>query len=256
MAAVAHDVEPISPELVLVSPPEVASRAREELPLPPTWEPAPARVVARLPRPLEPLAAAEPEAPPERRGRAWVPWLVTAVVVAAVVVAWLEAPRPAGPSFAPATLRPHAAAPPAAPAEPGPAPAKPAAPATPAKPAPSAKPAPPAKPATTTVVAPAATKPKPAAPPPPQASPGFVPARVWLWPRDRTAKAYDFRLSLDGTVVLHERTTQPRLELPRSFRFHAGTYRWTVRRLPATTGPPLTDSRFTVTPAAAALANR
>jgi hypothetical protein len=83
-----------------------------------------------------------------------------------------------------------------------------------------------------------------------------VPARVWLWPRDLTAKGYVFELSLNGKVVLHVRTTKPRLELPRSFRFRAGTYRWTVRRLPATTGPPLTDSRFTVTPAAAALANR
>jgi hypothetical protein len=42
--------EPVSPELVLVSPPDVAALARRALPLPERWEPPVAERPARLTR--------------------------------------------------------------------------------------------------------------------------------------------------------------------------------------------------------------
>jgi hypothetical protein len=84
----------------------------------------------------------------------------------------------------------------------------------------------------------------------------FVPARVWLWQRAPGVTHYLFELTLNGKLVVLARTTSARYALPKSFRFRAGTYRWTVRPLPLTKAPPLTDSRFVVTAESAVLANR
>ncbi len=84
----------------------------------------------------------------------------------------------------------------------------------------------------------------------------FVPARTWVWGMSEGARAYVFALSRDGRVVLSARTRQARYELPRSFRFRPGKYRWTVRRIPETSGRPLSDSTFVLSAATAARANR
>jgi hypothetical protein len=87
-------------------------------------------------------------------------------------------------------------------------------------------------------------------------SSGFVPARTWTWPRSPGAHAYETQFQLDGRLVLRVRTTRPRLVLPRTFRFHAGTYRWTVEPVPAAANRrPIVDSKFVLTRAAAARAN-
>jgi hypothetical protein len=63
-------------------------------------------------------------------------------------------------------------------------------------------------------------------------------------------------MTRNGSVVVDARTVKPRYELPKSFRFQAGAYRWTVRRVPpATGGKILSDSSFVLTRTAAARAN-
>ncbi len=85
----------------------------------------------------------------------------------------------------------------------------------------------------------------------------FVPARTWVWGASKGAQAYVFQMSLNGKVVAHARTEQPRYELPASFRFSPGNYRWTVQRVPKPAdGQPLSDSKFVLTEATAAQANR
>jgi hypothetical protein len=62
---------------------------------------------------------------------------------------------------------------------------------------------------------------------------------------------------LNGHFVLRRRTTRPRLVLPHSFRFRAGTYRWIVQRIPPDAHRrPIVYSRFVLTRAAASRANR
>lgn len=77
-----------------------------------------------------------------------------------------------------------------------------------------------------------------------------------MWAPSKGAHAYVFEMTRDGRVVLHGRTAEPRFELPKSFRFQAGAYRWTVRRVPpASGGKILSDSSFVLTQAAAARSN-
>lgn len=91
----------------------------------------------------------------------------------------------------------------------------------------------------------------------PGAAAGFVPARTWVWSASRGAHAYLFQMSLNGKVVVSARTTQPRFELPASFKFGAGNYRWVVRRIPKPAdGRLLSESKFVLTSATAAQANR
>jgi hypothetical protein len=104
----------------------------------------------------------------------------------------------------------------------------------------------------------ATPKPKPQPKPKAAKAPtGFVPARTWAWTPSRGARAYVFRLALNGRTVLQVRTSKPRLVLPRSFRFRAGRYRWTVQRIPRPpNGRLVGDSSFRITAAVAAAANR
>lgn len=84
----------------------------------------------------------------------------------------------------------------------------------------------------------------------------FTPARTWVWAPSKGAHAYTFEMTRNGRVVLHGRTPEPRFELPRSFRFQAGAYRWTVRRVPpAAGGKILSDSSFVLSQATAARSN-
>jgi hypothetical protein len=56
--------------------------------------------------------------------------------------------------------------------------------------------------------------------------------------------------------VLHSWPKEPRLVLPKGFRYHAGHYRWTVRAVgEAAKAKLIVDGNFVLTPAAAAAAN-
>jgi hypothetical protein len=84
----------------------------------------------------------------------------------------------------------------------------------------------------------------------------FVPARTWVWGVSEGARGYLFEMTLNGRTVVHARTAEARFELPKSFRFQPGLYRWTVRRIPpAAGGKILSDSSFVLTKAIAARSN-
>ncbi len=86
---------------------------------------------------------------------------------------------------------------------------------------------------------------------------GFVPSRTWAWAPTTGAEAYEVTFFKGPKAVFQVRATQPHIVLPRSFRFEPGTYRWTVSALPAAAGvPAIVDSRFAVTSAGAAAANK
>lgn len=257
MSALALEPEPISPELVLVASPEEALRARALLP-------PPLSTFDRLAECRRREAVEPPPPAVERRRRRALrrPLLAAAalVLVAAVALAWVERPRPLRPYFSTRTAPVRrAAATPVRPAQPLTTATPVPVPVTPVLP--PAQPAVPPHRVTKAATKPAARRPRAvrhtvthtvaAAP----AAGEFVPARVWVWSPDAHAKGYVFELTMNGGVVLHVRTTQPRFELPRSFAFRPGAYRWTVHGLPAGSGVPLADSRFTLTAHAAALAN-
>jgi hypothetical protein len=248
------DLEPISPELVLVSSPEDARRARERLPqTQPAVEPVPAR-----PRPVAVQAAIrwpdvveEPPAParPRRRGAV----LIGIAFVAAFVGGYLVETR----------LRAHHSQPGAElQTAPGTVAAAASTPATQGS-SPPRTTAPRSSVTATgkaggTATTPRATQPASASksgPPPPPAA--FVPARSWSWAPSLDARAYVVTFFLDGRVVFRARPTRPRLVLPSTFRFRPGSYRWTVRPVPATAnGKPIIDGRFVLKPSAAAAANK
>jgi hypothetical protein len=292
--APSDDLEVVSPELVLVSSAEVASRAREELPeLPEVAAPvaraappqaAPDVVTRPAPAPTQPVAGAAaapppldrapapayprvvveeaPAEPPRRRRRGRVV-LATCLVGAAVAAGgyltetrWLDGGATPAVS-APASPPTLAAAEDLSLSVPT-APAPSREPRTTA-PKPAAHPAATATQPVTTSTGPAAEqRPHTASPSTsvPEAPVGFVPARSWAWAPQQGADAYEVTFFLDGRVVLRARPTKPGLVLPSSFRFHAGRYRWTVRALPATaSGALIVDSTFVLTAAAAAAAN-
>lgn len=88
----------------------------------------------------------------------------------------------------------------------------------------------------------------------------FVPGRTWVWSTSKGARAYLVRFFFNGRQVLKRRPAKNQLTLPRSFRYAAGRYRWSVRPI---TGPPsrpsyghpIVDSKFVLTGPAAARAN-
>jgi hypothetical protein len=280
--ALENQLEPISPELILVAPPDEASRARERLPAP-DLDGDQARL-ARMAR-----AAARASAPIEAapavvsRGRAWVR---TGTAAALVGVAALFAGFFVGresqdglPSLAsttttvaePARSVPSTPSPARTVASPPPAstprhrtttttPAapthrKPAAPAHP-KPAPPAThpkttTTAPAKPTTTTTRTPPAkpATPKHQAPKTPRRpTASFAPARVFSWPVTPNASAYHVTFWRDGKQVWDGRVTEPKVTMPRSFKFVAGDYRWKVVAIVGgqPSSAPLVDSHFTV----------
>jgi hypothetical protein len=241
--------QPLSPELILVSPPEVAALAREQLPDPPqslsngvrsepqsepmstdpsetTWNDFLADVRNR---PVEPAVRPRPiPRPPVRIRRNGRKRLLVAIValigVGAVVgLGWARDRGDRRPGTAassqPAPRHRQGAA--AAP--------KPAKPSSHAKTTPAR-----------TVTAKPKAKPKPTAPTQkkstkPRAShgTGFVPTRVWSWAAASGTGAYVVRFLRDGRQVLKIRTGSPRLRLPSSFTFTPGRYRWTVTTVPS-----------------------
>jgi hypothetical protein len=89
----------------------------------------------------------------------------------------------------------------------------------------------------------------------------FVPGRTWVWSTSEGARAYLVRFFLNGRQVLKSRTAKNQLTLPHSFRYAAGRYRWSVRPIKGAPtrpsyGHPIVDSKFVLTLAAAARANR
>jgi hypothetical protein len=258
--------EPISPELVLVSPPDVARRAREELREPAFFRGRTAAVRDRPPKsprgvvaePLPHVDADPPRARSKRR-RGLLALAATAVGVAAV--AYFVAARDTGRRADDASVVGAAA--------------RTSSPRT-------SRSVTPAEQASTTATGAAhpqrrhtakASRPaqrgqtarakrrgaaKQAKPPSAvaQAS-SFVPARTWTWPKSNRARGYELQFRLDGRLVLQMRTRQPHVVLPRSFRFRAGLYRWVVQRIPAAAKRrPIVDSTFVLTRATAARANR
>ncbi|MFL6038606.1 MAG: hypothetical protein ACJ74B_08230 [Gaiellaceae bacterium] len=228
--------EPLSPELVLVAPPEEAQRAREQL-QPPREQLAVApaapdaaaerraedwdRLLARM---REESVAVEAKEPPARRElpkrRRWgrVAAVVAALVVAVLIgVAWAQRD-----SDQPRLVGPTSASPPTATAPVAGKPIKP----PPVRVTPKARPKKPAaarrqaKPATP----PERTRPKKSA----RAPARFVPSRVWSWAPVPGSSRYRVRFFRNGRKVLDLRTTKARLVLPKSFTFHKGRYRWTV----------------------------
>jgi hypothetical protein len=251
--------QPLSPELILVAPPEEAALAREQLPALPE-PPRPRRTNTAPPngasavgwdefladvrsRPVEPVAPPRlrPPVPVRRNGRKRLIVGAAALLAVAVVVglAWARdrtqqkpatassaAPKPAAP-HAPATV-PKATTP----AKTTPAPAAPKA----AKPKAKAKAKPKPK---------ATTKSQPRA----RHAAGFVPTRVWSWAAVPGARAYVVRFLRSGHKVLKIRAGAPRIALPARFSFAPGRYRWTVTTLPRNggTGRVIVNSSFTVT---------
>jgi hypothetical protein len=239
---------PVSPELILVAPPEEARLAREQLAeaAPGDWDEFLANIRAReaameaaapaeaLPRPQ--LAEAAPgdwdeflanirareaaietaapaEALPPRKHR--VRLTVIAVVVAAAAFGIVRAIRDHD-EIAPAVFRAPAIAE-----------------RTQTHQAVAPEPAP-------------ARNPKATKRRNPSKPPTFVPARVFTWPSQPAAKRYLVRFFRNGQKVLEARTARARLVLPKSFVFRPGNYRWTVVPLGVVGKGPLVDSKFVI----------
>jgi hypothetical protein len=86
---------------------------------------------------------------------------------------------------------------------------------------------------------------------PPAKPPTITPSRTFAWAAMPNASFYLVRFARDGTKVFERRVTEPRLTLPASFRFKAGSYRWTVVPALGTAAnpryaPAIIDSRFIV----------
>jgi hypothetical protein len=84
-------------------------------------------------------------------------------------------------------------------------------------------------------------------------SSSFVPARVFTWPAHPRAASYIVRFFRNGRRVLQLPATRPRVALPSSFRFIAGSYRWQVIPVVGGSGsrhlaPPVVDSTFVLRP--------
>ena len=56
----------------------------------------------------------------------------------------------------------------------------------------------------------------------------FVPARSFTWPAQPGASAYVVRFFRNGRLIASLHSTNPRVALPASFRFKDGRYRWQV----------------------------
>jgi hypothetical protein len=254
--------EPLSPELALVDP-ALAEAARAALPAEP-WKaflpappPAPMAVAAPAAPAAAPVAeaplrwpdeaAAEPVARPRQRSRRLLVTVAfaTAAVAGVVVGGDFIGPRAADrPSFAPdgdaagttgtmTAERPQtpSVSPPVTPAAP---PATTGEQQTTSTPSTTAKPKPPAP----------TRKPKAK---PKKTKPAFVPARVFAWGPVKGATTYRVRFYRGTRLVLQRTTKTARIELPRSFEFAKGSYRWVVEpKVGAKYGNAVVDSKFTI----------
>lgn len=268
--SVRPELDPISPELVMVDP-AIAAEARAQLPLPGSFASRPAVEEPRLAptvvaRPVEP----EPARQPRRRWRRRAAGVVVLAGVAGALAALgyvlvgdrsssqavseqparsiTAPPRTTAPVTTPPATAPstHTIAPPTTKAPPRPAtttkaPTPPAAPThtVPATPPPVATtPKPKPKP-----------KPAPVVPKPPKAQPdpSFVPARTWTWAPVAGATAYRVLFIRDSAAFYSATTSEPRLELPARVKFLRGRYAWSV--VPIVDGRPaeaVVRSTFTI----------
>src|SRR5262245_21900600 len=266
-------LDPVSPELVLVAPPDEANRCREQLPQSPAAEWDRLRSVG----PARP-ALQRPPAPPRRRAprrRWWVSKTVLVgvlllLVVSAVAVGLAATRDTNDKKSAPVTLGPvrHEASTPTATT---PTPTTPTATAAkqptqtaarPTRPASRPKAHAPARPkkqpAKTPARNPAKSKHTPTRPPARPVVTGFVPARTWSWQPQSRTRRYVFSLQRNGKRVIAARTAKPRYVLPKRFRFAPGRYRWRVVALTTKRGAHrklVVDSKFRLSAAGAAAAN-
>ena len=262
------DTDPISPELILVSSPEVARKAREQLPPFPSYPPPNDDMTVVVNGPMSeprdipiPAPAALPETPTTRpRRRRWLAIAVAAVALAAVAAGVAIRERDVGrTSEAPAgslhetPSRPTGTATttstrPGTPSSP-PAKATGANAATGGATATSQEPLAGATTSAGIATTPAAARPQtaPAATP----TPAFIPSRVFAWPAVAAASGYLVRFFRNGSKVYETSVRKPHLTLPPSFRFLAGRYRWEVLPIVGSDptvhyGAPVVDSRFVV----------
>jgi hypothetical protein len=250
------DGMPISPELVLVSSPEEQQRARELLPPSPAedWDLLLAGIRARAAlQPVEPVQVA-------RRKPRRVLVLASLVLVTVAVPIGMAGARDNMTLHRLAKVHGQVQRSTSRAVPPVTFPATPVSPATRPRVKPKAKAA--THPTAPRTAGPKSVSPKVKAktakrPTAPRVS-GFVPSRVWGWVAQPGPVTYLFRLYRNGHQVYAARTKQAQLMLPKSFRFAAGTYRWSVVALgnsKAQSAKPLVDSTFALSPAAAAKAN-
>lgn len=255
--------DPMSPELVLVAPPDEARRARERLPAPPASERNGLHSQARA-RP----ARAQSEQPPRvQRRRPWVRRTVLVgalllVVVTGVTVGLAGSRDTKGKQAAQPTLRPvrHQSSPTTS--------STPTTTVEKRHATTTSRQNPPASHSNSQAPARASEKKKtpskkqtPTRPSRParHAPTGFVPARTWSWEPQSRARRYVFTLARNGRRVIVARTAKPRFVLPQRFQFAAGRYRWRVVALTTKPGSPrkvVVDSKFRLSAAGAAAANR
>jgi hypothetical protein len=242
-------IEPISPELVLVSPPDVAARARERLSEPSSCAPAP--------RPM--LHSTPTKRSPARPGSSRRRLLVLAVLLLAALTAGALVPRRVvlRRGGAPTSLQGFAL--------------------TNARPSTSPQPRTVPSPSQQRGEARSGTsastpETRSAATAPSGSSPGAGatkrvvrtrgrshrstaphltrPARTFAWAPADNAAAYSVTFYRNGRAVLERRVGADILLLPRTFRFRAGEYRWTVvpiyRNERSNHPAPIVDSTFVV----------
>ena len=266
--ALTHDLEQISPELILVSPSDIAARARELLPeitltshvpgaTPSPAEPRPiprpgqhAELIALVGEPV----TAEPKARLGLfRAVAAVGIALAAAAVVLLVIVVLRKDQTGAPVAASTSAtavsqqRGHAGASLSA------SPASRSAKGSHRAQGASAEPASSSAGAAPVLHAPpAATSVNPAAKSTPSS---FVPSRVFVWPRVPQATFYVVRFFRDGRQVFQGRATSTRFVAPSTLRFTPGSYRWNVVGAFGSTaqprfGAPIVDSSFTVSPPA------
>jgi hypothetical protein len=278
-----QDLRQISPELILVSPPDIAERARALLPEIVLSDQAPGARVSVLERssalgsdrPREPSALADYPVTPAstpRTGmlRALVVVVGVLTVVAVVVGTFFvvggndRKGRPTAASALPDVVSQSTrhtgqiAAQPADHAANASEPAQAVSTESPGRPSPAVKPVLHAS-LGSVDAAPVASSAPPVAtsvnPPSKSTSTTFVPSRVFAWPAVPGATFYLVRFYRDGREVFQGQVTTTTFTVPSTLRFIAGSYRWNVVAAFGSTAEPrygtrIVDSTFTVSPVA------
>lgn len=255
--------DPVSPELVLVAPPDEARRARERLPAPPASDRNRLHSQARA-RP----AQAQPEDPPRvPKRRRWVRRTVLVgalllVVVTGVTVGLAGSRDTKGNETAQPTLRPvrhqsstNTSSTPTTTVEERHATTT----SRQNRPASHPKSHAPARASEKNKTPSKTQTPTRPSRPARRAPTGFVPARTWSWEPQSRTRRYVFTLARNGRRVIAARTAKPRFVLPQRFQFAAGRYRWHVVALttkPGARRKVVVDSKFRLSAAGAAAANR
>lgn len=248
--------EPISPELVLVSPPDVARRAREALPVQPAFPPRrpapeipPGRTgpsaIRRSPDAdaVVAPAAAVVAAPPRTSRSTRLVGVVATVALVLSIVALARTPSADTPTLEQATVPATPVS--TLPRTPAPGPGPTTTPARAARTPARRHVAPPRRTATTPK-----TTTLPASPPSPnprttRVTP-IVPARVFSWPRIQGSSTYLVEF-YRGTKRIFRRSVVGH-SVRVTLVFPAGTYRWVVRptRADGSFAAPIVDSTFAV----------